>query len=182
MKNLKLNECLFHGIRRTHNKDCYSILEDILDSKYILTHNDLRKKGICHERENLGYQGGNAVCVCFHPNNIVLQEKFKHYLKTLDEYGAFNLFVLENELSIILSPTILNDLGYRTEGGFYRMPEEIQITKSIPLTYMQAIGINESDNINEKASKINNLLTKYQYDVPIINVRDNQQYTFKKIL
>ena len=85
MINLRINECLFHGIRLNSHQTTTEILEDILKSKYILTCESLRRKGIFHEREHLGHQGMNAVSVCFHPSNDNLFTQFKNICISLKE-------------------------------------------------------------------------------------------------
>lgn len=185
MKNLNINQCLFHGIRPTSNQSSIEILENILKTRYILTCNSLRGIGIFHEREYLGYQGLDAVSVCFHPNNINLLSKFKNVgIELSEEAPGFNQFVDSNNPSIIFSSELLNKLNYRKFGGYKRMTDEIQILDDIPLEEMIAIGYGDVDiNYQQEKiyniEKIRNLLNQYNYNIPIINPFTGSEYKKK---
>lgn len=183
MKNLKINECLFHGIRGNSKQTPIEVLSDILESKYVLTYEDLRKKGICHEREAFTNQGMNAISICFHPENNQLYESFKNICITINNgKRAFNQFVNTDKPSIIFSKEILSNLPFRTFGGYKRMIDEIQMLSSIPLEYMIAIGYGNSENNEESINKIKELLEKHNYNVPIINPVDGTNYETNKKL
>lgn len=173
MENLRINECLFHGIRDNYKQTSIEVLEDILKSKYILTYESLRGRGIFHEREHLGFQG-NAISVCFHPENKILADKFKNVGIVLTyEEPAFDLFVNKANPSIIFSGDLLEKLPFRTFGGYKRMTDEIQVLSDISLDEMIAIGYpNDSDDLE----KISLLLDKYGYQVPIINPSSGKVY------
>lgn len=141
MKNLKVNELLFHGVRDTNYESAINIFENILIDKYILTHKSLREKGKIHERENSCYQGLNAISVCFHPINEALSKKFQSSGITITtELPAFYQFVDVCEPSIILDNNLLNELPYRSFGSYKRLIDEIQVLSNIPLSYAKAIG------------------------------------------
>lgn len=187
MINLRIKDCLFHGIRLNSHQTTIDVLEDILKSKYILTYQSLRGKGIFHEREHLGHQGMNAISVCFHPNNKNLFLQFKDTCIPLtEEETGFNQFINTNNPSIILSPDILNKLSYRTFGGYKRLIDEIQILSDISLENMIAIGYGNTDIEHQQEKeynlrKIKELLKKYNFDVPIINPLNGTIYEEKII-
>lgn len=181
MEKLNTREYLFHGIRDTQKKDAILVLEDILISGALLTHDSLRKKGIVHERECYSHQGSNAISLCFHPENFTLFKKFENSGITLNqEKPAFIKYVNIKKPSIILNKRLLDDLTYRQFSGYPRTIDEIQITEDIPLSYIEAIGINLKNTSLEEQKyllmALKDLLIKYHYDIPIINPYNGEHY------
>ncbi len=222
MNNFTENDCLFHGLRSWKNLDSYQILENILSKGYILTTKSLNDQGIYCERENISYQGTNAISICFHPANQALYTMFLNSGDTLQkEDSAFNMFVNIKSPSLVLSKKLLQDLsirGLKYATSYKRMTDEIQVLSDIPTKYVMAISYDNkislymksleqflktsqyteeekryikdfityyyldkfdyqySDFDNQNIAKIQNILTKLNINIPIIDPLTLDEY------
>ena len=202
MNNFTENDCLFHGIRSWKNLDSYQILENILSKGYILTTKSLNDQGIYCDRENISYQGTNAISICFHPANQALYTMFLNSGDTLQkEDSAFNMFVNIKSPSLVLSKKLLQDLsirGLKYATSYKRMTDEIQVLSDISTKYVMAISYDNkislymkdfityyyldkfdyqySDFDNQNIAKIQKILTKLNVDIPIIDPLTLDEY------
>lgn len=182
MENLKINNSLFYGIKNNYNESSIEILESILSHGFILNHNGLGNT-----------LNGNAVSLCFHPANEKLYEELKNSRNTSScNQDAFSTFINNNNPSIVLSSTLLDELKDKNVGIYKSMRDEIHVLEDIPLKYMIAIGYGDSTTTHiqnlrmllgkhEKDSQFYHDFTEYYYNVYIRNLLIIHQNNIKLI-
>lgn len=202
----------FHSIHSyidTSNR--YTMLDDIIDKMekifhcgYILPYKDISKiYGSVISRNNyLSLNGMDYISISLHESNpqkidIEYKEKNPNY------ENAFQSFIIQ-EPSIVLEPSIANDLNFLNCNGIYL---ERLVAEPISLEYMSAISIFASEMLSpffnnvpktkyydcfndssfriitiEYLDKIRALIKEYGYDVPVIDIctgnsyKENEEY------
>lgn len=208
---MKLRDKYFHSVHSyIETQDRNIMLEDIINKiekificGYILPYKDIKKiYGNTISKNNyFNLNGNDFVSISLHEANP--QKLDQDYIKDIpDCENAFQSFILQ-EPSIVLKPKITKDLKILKQCGIYL---ERFVAEPISLEYMCAIsvfglGILEpffknlpeseyckclNDNSFRKIEieyldRIKELLKKYNYDVPIIDICTGNQYKENKV-
>ena len=203
---MELKDKYFHSVHSyIETEDRTLMLEDILDKMekifkcgFILPRKDIEKLygNTISQNKYINLNGNDFVSVSLHSSNS--QKIDEEYKKENPNYeDAFQSFIIQ-EPSIVLNSTIKKELKFLKCNGIYL---ERFVAEPIPLKYMDAISVfsigmiepffrdlsNEEYHkciINssyrkitiEYLDKIRELLKKYNYDVPIIDIYQGNEY------
>lgn len=203
---MKLKDKYFHSIHSyIETKDRNLMLEDILDKMekifkcgFILARKDIEKLqgNVNSKNKYINLNGDDFISVSLHSSNP--QKIDEEYKKEIPDYeDAFQSFILQ-EPSIVLNSTIQKELRFLKCGGIYL---ERFVAEPIPLKYMDAISVfplgmiepffnNLSSEEYHKCiinssyrkitieflDKIRELLKTYNYDVPVIDICQGNEY------
>ena len=207
-----LNNKYFHSIhsyietsdRNIMLDDIINKMEKIFQCGFILPYKDISRiyGNTISRNNNVNLNGTNYISISLHEANP--QKIDIEYKKQIPDYeSSFQSFIIQ-EPSIVLEPSIANDLKFLKYGGIYL---ERLVAEPIPLTYMSAISIFVSgilepffNNIPESQyhncyndssfriitieylDKIREIIKKYGYDIPIVDIstgniyKDNETY------
>lgn len=213
---MDLKDKYFHSIHSyLETEDRNLMLEDILDKMekifkcgFILPRKEITKLygNTTTKNKYINLNGDDFISVSLHSSNP--QKLDEEYKKTIPDYeDAFQSFILQ-EPSIVLKGTIQKELKFLKCNGIYL---ERFVAEPIPLKYMDAISVfsigmiapffkNLSSEEYHKCiidlsyrkitidflDKIRELLKKYNYDVPVIDICQGNEYkendTYRKYI
>ena len=203
---MQLNDKCFHSIHSyITTSDRQVMLEDIIDKMekifscgFILPYKDIEIMygNTISRNNNLTLNGRDYISISLHESNP--QKIDIEYKESIIDYeNAFQSFIIQ-EPSIVLKPSVLKDLTVLKCCGIYL---ERFVAEPIPLDYMTAISVfglgilkpffgnvtkNEYYNCFidssyrkitiEYLDRIRELLKKYGYDVPVIDICTGKPY------
>ena len=151
-------------------------LENILITGGIYSRNKLKEHNIQYSHKGV-INGDDYISVCvMNPN----EEEFHGYNEGFE--SSYINYVYLNKISLIIDKNIESRCEFRSKDGVYMLPGERQIKDGV--SFDDVVGITVMfDNeylVNEVASKINDILQKYNRDIPIYD-REFNQIEFQNI-
>lgn len=174
MEKIDLKNYLFHGIVDWVTYDteiatthvCMDKLESILRSRYLYRPYDFKKNGITHNDVANPYTYFFTFVAC-HPDSVYAT-RFK---KDQREDNGYAVATDYSSFGLLLDPKLLEELPVCEDVSF--CDKEILIEGNISLDkYGLGIYINPNLVSKELLEIIIELLKKYQYTFPIINILD----------
>ena len=153
---------------------CLYRLESILKTGFILSRNNqIKTYGFYQEGvQQVNWNGFDNISICIKKSHNLYNIAFKEYDD--DDINGFDMFSSENSICIILSPNIMTNKEIKINTPKYYLPGEFQIKDKISSNFFIGIGIYyeglDKDQILVK--KIKNILNKYNYVLPIINIKN----------
>ena len=182
---MNINDSYFHFLNGNINNEniidvCLYRLELILKTGYILSRNkQIEILGNYEEGvQEVNWNGFDDISICIKTNHNKYNMAFKEY--TDDVLNAFELFSVDNSMCIILEKKLLEHEDIITTSPIYYLPGEFQIRNQIPIKYFTGIGIKRNchnflEQDYEILTKIKFLLQKYQIDLPVIDLINNEK-------
>lgn len=145
-------------------------LENILVTGGIYSRNKLAEHNITYSHKGV-INGDDYISVCvMNPS----EEEFHGYNEGFE--SSFVNYVYFNKIALIIDKNVESKCEFRSNDGIYMLPGERQIKDGVSIDDVVGITIMFENEllVNEVASKINDLLQKYNKSFPLYDKHFNQ--------
>ena len=177
--NNKFEDMYFHGLAGNiivMNSESLVIdtslmqLENIFSIGGIYSRNKLKEHNIEYFHKGV-INGDNYISVCvMNPS----EDEFKGYNEGFE--SSYVNYVQFNKIALIIDKNIESKCEFRSNEGIYMLPGERQIKDGVSLDDIVGISVMFENELftNEAASRINDLLQRYNLSIPLYDKHFNQ--------
>ena len=148
-------------------------LEKIIQTGGIYSRNKLKEHNIEYKHKPVE-NGNDYVSICVKNPN---EEEFTGYNEGFE--SAFVPYVQRDRIALVINPNIESTHTFRDKAGTYMLPGERQVKDGISLQDIIGITImfENEDSMQEAASKVGELLERYNISIPLLDQNLNELQT-----